>query len=311
MLERPAATTAILLYVASCSPGPPVRLAPTPPPVPTHPADAAIDVNVDAAPAPPPEGPFIGKLRAGSVSQADLVRECKDSSVAEILRVLPSLSGAAKLTAVLCLGRLPGAGPALLALTKVSDAMVRAFAANALGRISDPALADELLRTIPETEDPHVRGCLYLALGSSLSPARIEELRTLARAEKAPLSPRIVSMPSNSALVALVKLGGKAERAAFVAEVGRTQDHDDIRWIAQTLVDYLKDPSLARPLGAWLTNEEFADPSHVPTFRVCDLAAWTSKELGINVPIDPAGIRKYDRQTLRRVRVILNALPER
>jgi HEAT repeat protein len=253
----------------------------------------------------------VKRLRTGDgISVNELGSICATSSAAELARVVPSLSSFGKQRAAMCLERISAGGPVLVKLFEDPDPMVRSAAARGLEKVSDPSIADGLLRALAQPNEGVLRGKLYLALGRSLPAGRIEELRALA--QKEPRTETFTSAdPSNVALFALAKLGGAPERRALFAAVQAVKPArgDDPHAVTELLVDYLADRAFAKALTPWLADQTNVDSSHQASYRACDLAVLTVKRLGVDVGVDAAGIRKYDATTLARARAKLDALP--
>lgn len=300
---------------AACSPAPE-------PAAPTSPSIAAV-VGAPSSSAPsrtatavadvpaPPDSELVKRLRTGDgISVNELASICRTSSAAELARVVPSLSSFGKQRAAMCLELLPGGGPVLLRLFEEPDLMVRASAARGLQKVSDPSIADGLLRALAQPNEGVQRAKLYLALGRSLPAGRIEELRALA--QKEPKTEAFTSGdPSKVALFALAKLGGAPERQALFAAVQAVKHArgDDPHAVTELLVDYLQDRAFAKALTPWLADQTNVDSSHQASYRACDLAVLTAKRLGVDVGVDAAGIKKYDGATLARARAQLDAMP--
>ena len=179
----------------------------------------------------------------------------------------------------------------LLTLTADPNLAVAAAASRALRNAKNLPPADELLQVIPKTENPAIRAHLYLAAGRAKTP--LPSLQLLADKEQDPQA-------RNTAMAAAIRLGGIAERAKLSAAIRAAKMEDVVR--LTDLIVYTGDKSMAPALLPLFDSQEpIFSISPGPNSRMarrCDIAVWTTHQLGLVPNLKLTSIRNFDNATI-------------
>lgn len=199
-----------------------------------------------------------------------------------------------------------GAGNYLLAATGDDDVNVAAAAARGLPGVTDLPPAKAILTVLPLRRGEFVRAQLYYALGNTRSAESIERVRVLASTEAD-------RRAAEAAQCALVKLGARPERAAFLDRVAGARP-DRVVEITDQL-RYIADVRLAKGIDPWFTNENNvarlgSDRGPEKMSRVCDHAVWTAHQLGVIFPPQPTHLDNYDGATISRALDAVRKIPD-
>jgi hypothetical protein len=110
--------------------------------------------------------------------------------------------------------------------------------------------------------------------------------------------------------VAMVKLGGIAEREAFLQRVRDTSPDDALRVSDQLL--YLGDLKFARGLLPWLSDTRnvtrLGGDRQQRMARMSDIAVWTAHQLGVRFRISPEYLTNYPDSVTLAARSAIEAL---
>lgn len=182
-------------------------------------------------------------------------------------------------------------GAVLLTLTVDPNLAVAASASRALRGAKNLPPGDEILRVIPNTENPAIRAHLYLAAGRAKTP--LAALQQLAAKEQDPQT-------RQAALAAAVRLGGTPERAQLTAAIRAAKMEDVVR--LTDLLVYIADKSMAPALLPLFDSQEpIFSISPGPNSRMarrCDIAVWTTHQLGLLPNLKLTSIRNFDSATI-------------
>jgi hypothetical protein len=199
----------------------------------------------------------------------------------------------------------PGTGKALLKMCAVCDLSAAAAAAEGLLTVKDLPAAGDVLAAVPATDDPVVRGRLYLVVGRIGDAGRLDGLRASAKLEKD-------ADAGDDARAAAVKLGGKPERQAFIQHIW-TARPDDVLRIRDHLF-YIGDVKLAKALLPWLNKPSavmrLGSDRSPDMARMCDLAVWISLRLGVKFTVEPEYLTNYGPSAIAACGAALEKLPE-
>jgi hypothetical protein len=206
---------------------------------------------------------------------------------------LPKMKDQSRVLAAQVLEKLDTAEGAttLLTLTADPNLSVAAAASRALRNAKNLPPGDEILQAIPKTENPAIRAHLYLAAGRAKTP--LPSLQQLAEKEQDPLA-------RNTAMAAAIRLGGIAERAKLAAAIRAARMEDVVR--LTDLIVYTGDKSMAPALLPLFDSQEpIFSISPGPNSRMarrCDIAVWTTHQLGLVPSLKLTSIRNFDAATI-------------
>lgn len=230
----------------------------------------AADRSVLAAKAVPPDG-----LAAALRPRLSQMKEQSRIVAAQVLEKLDTPDGAS----------------VLLAIVTDPSLAVASAASRALRNAKHLPLGDGILQVIPKIENPAIRAHLYLSAGRTKT--ELPALRQLAATEQDPQA-------RNSALAAAVRLGGAAERAKLTAAI-RASRMQDVMPLMDLLV-YIGDKTMAPALlPLFDSKESIFSISPGPNSRMarrCDIAVWTTHQLGLVPHLKLTSIRNFDQTTI-------------
>lgn len=225
---------------------------------------------------------------------------------ADLEAALPQFDDEGSQIAALVAGRHPGPGTAhlMLALVQSTHMQAAAEAAAALARLPSVPAA-EITAALPQVRDPMVRGLLYLALGRSPDNAALALLRQQLAGERD-------ATAAAQGMAAAARLGGKPERVAFFDRV-RSAGAANAKEVYDEIV-YVGDVRFGKALLPWLDSDEPATrigrDADGRSARMCDLAVWTAKQIGVNVPGSITRLDRFDDATIQATRVALQQLAD-
>ena len=206
---------------------------------------------------------------------------------------LPKMKDQARVVAAQVLEKLDTAEGAsvLLSLTADPNLAVAAAASRALRGARNLPPGEELLQVIPKTENPAIRAHLYLAAGRAKTP--LAALQQLAEKEQDPQT-------RQAAIAAAVRLGGIPERAKLDAAIRASKMEDVVR--LTDLLVYIGHKSMAPALLPLFDSQEpIFSISPGPNSRMarrCDIAVWTTHQLGLVPSLKLTSIRNFDSATI-------------
>lgn len=220
-----------------------------------------------------------------------------------LARSLPEFDEEARELAVECLRNAPGAGSAMLMLARDPNVQIAAAAAQALADLPEIPPVPQILEAAAAEEEPFVRECLYRAAGRSARPGDLPLVRAAAAREA---DPEALAWTR----AACLRLGGREERKPFLARLDAAPP-DEAEMLAEALA-YIGDATLTRGLLRWLDNRSpvfTLDPWRGEVVvRMCDLAVWTARRLGIRFMPEPDALRPYDDRTIAAAAMAIRCL---
>ena len=225
---------------------------------------------------------------------------------ADLEAALPQLDDEGSQIAAIVASRHPGPRTAQLMLLLAQSTHLQAAgeAAAALTRLP-PVPRPTITAALPQVRDPMVRGLLYLALGRSPDTAALTLLRQQLAEERD-------AKAADMGQVAAARLGGRPERAVFVDRV-RSANAETVKGVYDELL-YVGDARFGKALLPWLDNQEPATrigrDVDGRSARMCDLAVWTAKQIGVKVPVSITRLDRFDDATIKATRAALLQLAD-
>jgi hypothetical protein len=251
-----------------------------------------------------PNQSIVEAVRRGDWDVIHAVPADPSRLAADLEAALPQLDDEGSQIAALVAGRHPGPGTEHLMLVLVQSMHLQAAAeaAAALSRLPSVPVAG-LAAALPQVRDPMVRGLLYLAIGRSPDTAALALLRLQLTGERD-------AAAAAQGEAAAARLGGKPERAAFFDRV-RSAGAANAKDVYDELV-YVGDARFGKALLPWLDSNEPATrigrDADGRSARMCDLAVWTAKQIGVNVPGSITRLDRFDDATIQATRAALQQL---
>ena len=197
-----------------------------------------------------------------------------------------------------------GAPAVLLSLTKDREPQVAVAAAQALSKVI-PLPPKEILDALPSRSEPVVRSTLYRWVGTHGKAHDLADLRLRLLAEQD-------LETAEEGQAAAVRLGGEPERARFKQRVAEAEPDTAVRTCDQLV--YIGQKPLAKALIPWLANRSevmrLGSDRMIKMARMCDLAVWTSLELGVQMSPKPDRLDVYPQTLLASAHTALVALPD-
>lgn len=228
------------------------------------------------------------------------------SLAADLEAALPQLDDEGSQIAAIVASRHPGPRTAQLMLLLAQSTHLQAAgeAAAALTRLPPVPLAD-VASALAKVRDPMVRGLLYLVVGLSPDAAALPTLRQQLAQERD-------AKAADMGQAAAARLGGRPERAAFVDRV-RSANAETVKGVYDELL-YVGDARFGKALLPWLDNHEPATrigrDLEGRSARMCDLAVWTAKQIGVKIPVAITRLDRFDDGTLKATRAALLQLAD-
>lgn len=181
---------------------------------------------------------------------------------------------------------------------------VASLAIEKMNSVIHKPKVDDIIATIPSVQDPYIRGELYLGIGERKENDLLGKLRPVAANEKD-------AEAKLKATAALVKLGGKPEKAEFI-EIIRNTVPDDALTMQDHLL-YVNNPDLAKGLLPWLDNTEdvmrLGGDRQEMMARMNDVGVWTARMLKIKLPFETTKLRNFTQEEIEQTKRILLLLP--
>ncbi len=163
---------------------------------------------------------------------------------------------------------------------------------------------DDIIATIPTINDPYIRGELFMGIGQRKEPELLGKLRPAATNEQD-------AEAKLKATAALVKLGGRPEKAEFIEIVRKTEPDDALTM--QDLILYINDSDVAKGLVSWLENSEeimrLGGDRQQSMARMSDVGVWTAHLLKIKLPFETTRLRNFTFEEMEQTKRILELLP--
>ena len=237
---------------------------------------------------------IIEKLKTHDES---VITQCvaeQDGVVQNILDAFESFDLESRMLSLTCfaLKNTTGSANALLKATYDEDLNVANEAVSYLHSQAHMVPSIDLFTAVASQDEPYIREQLYLIIGNSEDADLILQLRELHNNEDDPDA-------ANAALVALVKLHAEPERVEFMQVFHNAEATEAVDLTEKLL--YIGDASWAKALRPWLMryDEVFrlaSDRTPDAMVRMCDLAIWTSHQMGLKFqpPLERIAIFKDD-----------------
>jgi HEAT repeat protein len=210
--------------------------------------------------------------------------------VEEIRRKLPTMDEDALMSAIdeLLHEDSDAAADLLLELATHEDLDIAAGALDSLQTMGSVPRVSEIVRLVRETDDPVIRGQLYLIAGRSEAPDAAEVL--------SPLSDSEGDLYAAADLeAALAKVGVDAASQALALRIA-SADVDEVVELSERLI-YIGDQRNANLLLPWMEREEevarVGGDRAGQTVRTCDVAVWTASRLEIDFEPAPTHLTRY------------------
>ncbi len=232
-------------------------------------------------------------------------REAGEAFPKEIERVLPTLSPTSRemATHALATNNTPWASRVLLNMTGDQEPQVAAEAASALSAMSKPPAVAELLAVVPHRQEPVVRSTLYRLVGRVGKPEDLRDLRSVLAIEKD-------EEAGEDGQAAAVRLGGAPEKTAFLTRIRGATPDSALRVCSQ--IRYAEQKSALKALLLWLGNSQevmrLGSDRSIRMARMCDLAVWTTHQMGVPIHPVPSSLEIFPLPTLDNAREALQAL---
>lgn len=225
----------------------------------------------------------------------------------DLEQVMAQLGDEGSQIAATLAGRYPGPQTArfMLTMARSTHQQAAVTAAMALSSLPQAPSVVDIASTAKRAVDPMVRAQLYLALGRSRGAVALPLLREL-------LSTEVDATAATKGTAAAARLGGKAERVALMARVtgasvANAKDvYDDLLYVGNV--------RFAKGLLPWLDQQDpvtrIGSDEGGRSARLCDLAVWTAKRLGVPLPVSDSALANYDDATLQATRAALLQLKD-
>jgi len=222
-------------------------------------------------------------------------------------RALPNLNPSSREMAAqaVATNNSPDSARVLLEMTGDAEPQVAVAAARALSSVTKPPPIPDLLAVTPRRQEPVVRSVLYRLIGRLGKAQDLNSLRTVLALEKD-------EEAGEDGQVAAVRLGGATEKTAFLARIRGATPDTALRVCDQ--LRYTEQKPLLKALLPWLPNHQevmrIGSDRGPHMARMCDLAVWTSHQMGIPLQPKPTSLDNYPQPALDHARDALLALPD-